>query len=188
MRFGIYAEMQTPLDKSHADLTWEIMRQIAQTQGLSPLRTARMYAMADISRADSTIACFVQKRQWSFWRPVTAVQLADTDGNPATAGDPAWMPLLITPPFPDHTSGHSCSTAAIMTALRQFFGRDDIPFSAYSADSGSVRHFDGFSDAVAEVTEARIWGGVHFRTADVQGVQLGNQVARYVLAREFGRR
>ncbi|MEU4688872.1 vanadium-dependent haloperoxidase [Actinoplanes sp. NPDC023714] len=167
---------------------WEIKRQIAQTQRLTPLQTARMYAMADIARADSTIACFTQKRQWNFWRPVTAVQLADTDGNPATSGDPAWTPLLITPPFPDHTSGHSCSTAAIMTALRQFFGRDDIPFSAYSADSGTVRHFDGFSEAVAEVTEARIWGGVHFRTADVQGVRLGNQVARYVLAEEFGKR
>ncbi|BBH69046.1 hypothetical protein ACTI_57310 [Actinoplanes sp. OR16] len=167
---------------------WEIKRQIAQTQRLSPLQTARMYAMADIARADATIACFTQKRQWNFWRPVTAVQLADTDGNPATSADPTWMPLLITPPFPDHTSGHSCSTAAIMTALRQFFGRDDIPFSAYSSDSGTVRSFDSFSEAVAEVTEARIWGGVHFRTADVQGVQLGNQVARYVLAREFARR
>ncbi|GIE92006.1 vanadium-dependent haloperoxidase [Actinoplanes regularis] len=166
---------------------WEIKRQLAQTQRLSPLQTARMFAMTDVTRADSTIACFNQKRTWSFWRPVTAVQLADTDGNPATAADPAWMPLLITPPFPDYTSGHSCSTATIMTALRRFFGRDDIPFSAYSTDSGTTRHFGSFSQALAEVVEARIWGGVHFRTADVQGTRLGEQVARYVLAREFGR-
>jgi hypothetical protein len=164
---------------------WEIKRQLAQTQHLSPLQTARMFAMTDVTRYDSTISCFNQKRAWNFWRPVTAVQLADTDGNPATAADPAWLPLLITPPFPDHTSGHSCTTATIMTALRQYFGRDDIAFSAYSADSGTTRHFGSFSQALAEVTEARIWGGVHFRTADVQGVQLGTQVARYVLAREF---
>ncbi|MEU4220463.1 vanadium-dependent haloperoxidase, partial [Actinoplanes sp. NPDC026623] len=164
---------------------WEIKRQLAQTQHLSPLQTARMYAMTDVTRADSTISCFNQKRSWNFWRPVTAVQLADTDGNPATAADPAWMPLLITPPFPDHTSGHACTTATIMTALRQFFGRDDVPFSAYSADSGTTRHFGGFSQALAELIEARIWGGVHYRTADVQGAQLGVQVARYVLAREF---
>ncbi|GID96363.1 vanadium-dependent haloperoxidase [Amorphoplanes digitatis] len=164
---------------------WEIKRQLAQTRRLSPLQTARMFAMTDVTRADSTIACFHQKRTWNFWRPVTAVRLADTDGNPATTADPAWTPLLITPPFPDHTSGHSCSTATIMYALRQFFGRDDVPFSAYSTDSGTTRHFDSFSQALDEVVEARIWGGVHFRTADEQGTRLGTQVARYVLAREF---
>jgi hypothetical protein len=141
--------------------------------------------MSDVTRADTTIACFTQKRQWSFWRPVTAVQLADTDGNPATTADPAWTPLLITPPFPDFTSGHTCTTSTIMAALRRFFGRDDIAFSAYSADSGTTRHFTSFSQALAEVVEARIWGGVHYRSADVQGVELGDQVARYVLAREF---
>ncbi|SNY64243.1 vanadium-dependent haloperoxidase [Paractinoplanes atraurantiacus] len=164
---------------------WQIKAQLAETQHLSPLRTARMYAMSDVTRADVTIACFTQKRRWGFWRPVTAVQLADTDGNPATSADPAWTPLLITPPFPDFTSGHACTTGAIMLALRRFFGRDDIPFSAYSADSGTTRHFSSFSQATAEVIEARVWGGVHFRSADVQGVDLGEQVTRYVLAREF---
>lgn len=167
---------------------WEIKAQLARTQRLSPLETARMYAMSDVTRADTTIACFTQKRQWNFWRPVTAVQLADTDGNPATTADPAWTPLLITPPFPDFTSGHACTTSAIMTSLWRFFGRDDIAFSAYSADSGTTRHFTSFSQATAEVVEARIWGGVHYRSADVQGVRLGEQVAHYVLAREFRRR
>ncbi|MFI7541960.1 vanadium-dependent haloperoxidase [Actinoplanes sp. NPDC049599] len=166
-------------------IEWEIKRQLATTQRLTPLQTARMLAMTDVTRADTTIACFTEKRRWSFWRPVTAVQNADTDGNPATAGDPSWMPLLITPPFPDYTSGHACSTATIMTALREFFGRDDVAFSASSADSGTTRHFAGFSQALAEVVEARIWGGVHYRSADVQGVQVGKGVARYVLAREF---
>jgi hypothetical protein len=72
--------------------------------------------------------------------------------------------------------------------LQRFFGRDDVAFSAYSADSGTVRTFDSFSGALAEVVEARIWGGVHFRSADVAGVEIGNGVARYVLAREFGPR
>ncbi|XVU28055.1 vanadium-dependent haloperoxidase [Actinoplanes sp. CA-054009] len=164
---------------------WQIKAQLARTQHLSPLQTARMYAMSDVTRADVTIACFTQKRQWNFWRPVTAIQLAATDGNPSTSPDPTWTPLLITPPFPDFTSGHACTTGAIMLALRRFFGRDDIPFSAYSADSGTTRHFTSFSQATAEVIEARIWGGVHFRSADVQGVKLGEQVTRYVLSREF---
>lgn len=167
---------------------WAIKRQLAQTQHLSTLQTARMFAMADIANADSLIACFNEKRYWSFWRPVTAVQEAGHDGNPATTGDPTWMPLLVTPPFPDYTSGHTCSTATIMTTLRVFFGRDDIAFSAYSADSGTTRSFDSFSSALDEVVEARIWGGVHFRTADVEGVRIGKGVARYVLAHEFQRR
>jgi hypothetical protein len=158
---------------------WEIKRQLASTQHLSTLQTARMFAMADVANADSLIACFNEKKYWSFWRPVTAVQ---------ESGDPTWMPLLITPPFPDYTSGHTCSTATVMAALRAFFGRDDIPFSAYSADSGTVRHFTSFSSALAEVVEARIWGGVHFRTADVEGAEIGNGVARYVLSHEFKRR
>jgi len=167
---------------------WEIKRQLAGTQRLTTLQAARMFAMADIANADALTACFAEKKFWNFWRPVTAVQLADTDGNPATTADPTWMPLLITPAFPDHTSGHSCFTSATMAALRHFFGRDDIAFSAYSADSGTTRHYDSFSAALAEVIEARIWGGVHFRSADVQGEQLGRSVAEYVYGHEFGRR
>ncbi|GIF20110.1 hypothetical protein BJ973_001984 [Actinoplanes tereljensis] len=158
---------------------WEIKRQLAGTQHLSTLQTARMFALADVANADSLIACFNEKKFWSFWRPVTAIQ---------ETSDPTWMPLLITPPFPDYTSGHTCSTSTIMATLRAFFGRDDIAFSAYSADSGTTRYFDSFSSAVDEVVEARIWGGVHYRTADVQGVRIGAGVARYVLAHEFQRR
>ena len=167
---------------------WEIKRQLAGTRHLSTLQTARMFALADVANADSLIACFNEKKYWSFWRPVTAVPEADNDGNPATTGDPAWLPLLVTPPFPDYTSGHTCSTATIMATLRAFFGRDDIPFSAYSADSGTTRYFTSFSSAVDEVVEARIWGGVHYRTADVEGVKIGDGVARYVLGHEFRRR
>ena len=167
---------------------WEIKRQLAQTQHLSTLQTARMFAMADVANADSLIACFNEKKYWSFWRPVTAVQEASADGNPATTGDPAWMPLLVTPPFPDYTSGHTCSTSTIMTVLRAFFGRDDIAFSAYSADSATTRSFPSFSAALDEVVEARVWGGVHFRTADEQGVRIGEGVAWYVLSHEFQRR
>ncbi|BCJ50738.1 hypothetical protein Asp14428_22130 [Actinoplanes sp. NBRC 14428] len=166
---------------------WEIKRQLATSQRLSPLQTARMFAMADVANADALIVCFAEKRRWNFWRPITAVQLGDTDGNPATGADPSWTPLLVTPPFPDYTSGHTCSTSAIMAALRRFFGRDDVPFSAYSADAGATRSFGGFSQALAEVVEARIWGGVHFRSADVRGVSIGTRVSGYVLSHEFGR-
>ena len=167
---------------------WQIKRDLAQRYRLSPVRAARMFAMADIANADALTACFAEKKHWNFWRPVTAVHLAGTDGNPATTADPAWAPLVVTPPFPDFTSGHTCSTSAVLLALRTFFGRDDVPFSAYSADTGTTRSFTSFSQALAEVVEARIWAGVHFRSADVQGVQVGTEVTRDVLAREFHRR
>ncbi|WP_307872658.1 vanadium-dependent haloperoxidase [Paractinoplanes ovalisporus] len=167
---------------------WEIKRQVAERQHLGTLPAARFFAIAEIANADSLIACFNEKKFWNFWRPVTAVQSAADDGNPRTAPDPAWMPLLVTPPFPDYTSGHTCSTSTIMYAMRSFFGRDSIPFSAYSADSGTTRHFPSFSAALDEVVEARIWGGVHYREADVQGVRIGNGVAKYVLSHEFRRR
>lgn len=167
---------------------WEIKRQVSGRQHLSTLQAARFFAIAEIANADSLIACFNEKKHWNFWRPVTAVREAAADGNPSTTPDPAWTPLLVTPPFPDYTSGHTCSTSTILYTMRAFFGRDDIPFSAYSADSGTTRSFPSFSAALAEVVEARIWGGVHYRAADEQGVQIGNGVARYVLAHEFRRR
>jgi hypothetical protein len=167
---------------------WEFKRGLAQSQRLGPLQTARMFAMADIANADALTACFSEKKHGNFWRPVTAIPLGDTDGNPATTADPGWTPLVVTPPFPDHTSGHTCSTSAIVRALQAFFGRDDLTFSAHSADSGTTRTFTSFSQALAEVIEARIWAGVHYRAADEQGAELGTKVARDVLAREFHRR
>jgi len=164
---------------------WEIKRQLAVGQHLDVLQAARMFAMVDLAQADAAIVCFTEKATWSFWRPVTAVQLADTDGNPATAGDPAWMPLLITPPFPDYTSGHACASGASMTMFRAFFHRDDIAFSAFSEASGTTRYFTGFSQALTEVINARVWGGIHFRSADIDGARIGAQVAGFVARRAF---
>ena len=167
---------------------WEIKRQLAATQRLGTLQTARMFAMVDVAAVDTLIACYKEKKFWSFWRPVTAIPLADTDGNPATAADPAWTPLRITAPSTEYPSGHACFTSATMTGLRQFFGRDDLSFSASSADSGTTRHYDSLSVAMAELVQARIWAGVHYRSAAVDGERLGTAVARDVLGHEFGRR
>ncbi|GAA3719958.1 vanadium-dependent haloperoxidase [Nonomuraea antimicrobica] len=167
---------------------WEIKRQLVTTQRLNTLRTARMFVMVGMAEADATIACYNEKAAWSFWRPVSAIQLADTDGNPETAADPGWTPLLVTPPHPDYTSGHTCFTGASMSALQHFFGRDDLPFSGYSADSGTTRHFRSFSEAIDEVVNARVWGGIHTRTADVAGAKIGRQVTDYMVTHHFKRK
>ena len=166
---------------------WSIKRQLATTHRLGPLQTARMFAMVDVAAVDALIACYKEKLFWSFWRPVTAIPLADTDGNPATIADPAWTPLRVTAPSAEYPSGHACFTAATMTALRKYFGRDDISFSAYSADSGTTRRYDRLSVALAELAEARIWAGVHYRFAADDGRRLGTTVAGDVLSHEFGR-
>ncbi|MGN9914078.1 vanadium-dependent haloperoxidase [Phytohabitans sp. LJ34] len=164
---------------------WEIKRQLATSQRLSVLQTARMFAMDDITATDAAVACNNDREHFSFWRPVTAVQLADTDGNPRTQADPNWTPLLVTPAQPDYPSGNTCGTSARMAAYRLFFGTDRIPFSADSVDTGTTRHFRSFSQATAEVIEARIWGGIHFRTADVNGAELGQAVADYIAQHHF---
>jgi hypothetical protein len=167
---------------------WEIKRQLATTHRLDTLQTARMFAMVDLAAVDSVIACYREKKYWSFWRPVTAIPLAGTDGNPNTAPDRDWTPLRITAPSTEYPSGHACFTAGTVAGLRKFFGRDDLSFSAYSADSGTTRHYDSLSEAMAELVEARIWAGVHFRTATEDGQTLGEAVSREVLGREFGPR
>jgi hypothetical protein len=167
---------------------WEIKRQLATTQRLSTLRTARLFAMADLTTADTQIACFDDKRAWSFWRPITAIHLADTDGNPATTADPQWTSLLVAPPFPDLPSGHACGTTARMATYQTFFGRDRIAYSAYSEVTGTRRHYGSFSQGIEELMSARVWGGIHFRTASVRGDQLGRAVSDYVTAHHFQKR
>ncbi|WP_246001711.1 vanadium-dependent haloperoxidase [Allorhizocola rhizosphaerae] len=166
---------------------WEINRQLASSQRLNVLQSARMFAMVTLAAADANTACFNEKGTWNFWRPVTAVRLADTDGNPATEGDPNWTPLLITPPSPDYTSGHTCYSGATMNTLKYFFGRDDIAFGATSIASGTTRHYRSFSQALAEVIEARIWGGIHFRSADVEGAKIGRAVSDFLVKHHFHR-
>jgi hypothetical protein len=166
---------------------WEINRQLAVRQRLGRLETARMLAMVNVAVADANIACFNDKEAWGFWRPLTAIRLADTDGNPRTTADPTWNPLVITSPDPEFPSGHACATTAAMLTLAFFFGRDDLPFSAFSPASGTRRHFAGFSRAIAEVLEARIWGGIHFRSAVLHGATIGVRVALHLTGHGFRR-
>jgi hypothetical protein len=167
---------------------WQIKRQLATTHRLGTLQTARMFAMVDVAAADSLVACYREKKFWSFWRPVTAIPLAGTDGNPATAPDPDWAALRTTAPSAEYPSGHACFTSATATGLRTFFGRDNLSFSAHSADSGTTRHYTSLSTAMKELAEARIWAGGHYRFAVVDGERLAATVARDVLRHEFGRR
>lgn len=184
--------------QDHALVLWNrIFRTLGSSQGLDTVENARMFAMENLAAADAYIGCWNDKYHWKFWRPITAIREADTDGNPTTQADPTWRPLfdpatpvasappLVTPPFPDHPSGHTCVAGAITKTLRSFFGTDKLPFSVISNKSGTSRSFDRFSDALKENIDARVWAGIHFRTADVQGALLGKKVARYLRKHYF---
>ena len=108
-------------------LAWNrIARTVAASQHLDPWEQARLLGLLDIAMADGYIGSFAQKYDELAWRPVTAIRLADTDGNPATTVDPTWTPLATTPPIPDHDSAHAVQGGAAATVLRRFFGTDRI--------------------------------------------------------------
>ena len=164
----------------HGTLLWgRIIRTISANEGLSISENARLFAMVQLAAADANINCWNDKAYWSSWRPITAIRSADTDGNPATAADPAWEPLLGTPPFPEHPSGHSCGSGAIVAALQNFFGTDKVAFTAFGAGSGTFRSYTRLSQTINEIIDARVYAGIHFRTADVQGAVIGKKVAHW---------
>jgi hypothetical protein len=160
------------------------MRQVSASKGLTITEQARFHAMTSMSGADSLINCWAEKAHWGFWRPTTAIQLADTDGNPATDVDAAWTSLLPLPPYADEPSGANCAYSGVMNAAKAFFGSDAAEFDIISpgvgAGTGSTRHYSRFTDVIHDVIEARIVGGLHFRRADVNGALLGQSVANFV--------
>jgi hypothetical protein len=172
-----------------------LARDLAVRFKLDTADQARLYANVNLAAADASIACWNDKYHYSFWRPRAAIREAESDGNPATVADSNWeslfapatqtTPPLGTPPFPDHPSGHGCLSGAVLQTLADFFGRDKVAFTVVSGRSLNgtpipPRRFLSFSQARTEIIGARVWGGIHFRTADRQGAWLGRQVARYV--------
>jgi hypothetical protein len=172
-------------------MLYQSMRQVAASKGLTITEQARFYAMTSMATADSAINCFAEKARWSFWRPTSAIQLADTDGNDATDPDTGWTSLLPLPPYADEPSGANCFFAGLMTSAKLFFGSDAAEFDVVSPGlatvpgSGSTRHYSHFTDVIPDVIDARVFGGLHFRTADVHGAMLGKSVADYVDANFF---
>jgi hypothetical protein len=161
---------------------------IALERGLDTLQTARLFAMGTLVGADALIACFDAKYIYLSWRPQYAIQLGESDGNPATAGDPAWKPLLGAPPHPEYPSGHGCLTGAEAEVLTSFLGTNQIDIDLTSTAPNLLqpqRHYERANDLTREVMNARVWGGIHFRDATVQGMVLGRKVANWSLKHYF---
>ena len=162
-------------------------RGISQTQGLSLVEDARLFGMLNVAGADAIINCWNDKRFHSFWRPISAIRAGDDDGNPRTEGDESWTPLEATPPYSDHASGYNCVSGSFMNTGKAFFGGDHMDFSVVRAASapGVAREYHRLTDVVDDTMDARVWQGIHFRSADVQGARIGRQVAEWVDASAF---
>jgi hypothetical protein len=147
---------------------------------------SRFMAMMSVVYADALIACFDAKYVYTFWRPITAIRAGDTDGNAATIGDPAWSPLLpATPNHPEYPSAHSCITPAGTQAMAEFLGTDEIELTIPSVTGLGDRHYRTVDDLELEIANARVWGGIHFRSAVADGLKIAHRVARQVLAHNF---
>ena len=162
---------------------WNQIAQNVSTNGTNTLvQNARPLALLNPAMADAGIACWDAKYAYNFWRPVTAIREADTDGNPDTEADPGWTPLLVTPPFPEYASGHSTFSSAAATVLASFYGTGHIPFTVGSDTlPGVFRTYEGFEAAAEEIGMSRIYGGIHFLSADLDGLNAGHQIGDYLV-------
>ena len=171
----------------HAVAMWtRIIQQLSESQDLTNVESARLFGMLYLTGADAMIACFQDKERWAFWRPQTAIRNADDDGNPATVADPTWTSLLPNPPYPDQPSGHNCFSSSVVETLKDFFGTNQMAFEATHSTLGITREFTRFSEAIIEIRHARVYGGIHFMTADASGAGLGKKIAKYRAENYFG--
>ncbi len=163
-----------------------IVRDVARERRLSLVETARLFVLLNVSVHDGLQTAQTSKFVYGLWRPVTAIRQADTDLNPATDADPAWLTLLTTPPYPSYAGNMATIGASAACALQLALGTNDIPVTAIWRQSGGLadisHHFDGFWQVAEEQTDSRIYGGIHYRFDHDAGHQVGKSVAEFVFA------
>jgi hypothetical protein len=170
-----------------AGTVWPVtIRRLAAEHALELPSSAHFQAAAFAAFADALISCWDAKFHFNFWRPITAIQAGERDGNDGTGADASWEPLTVTPDFPEYPSGHACATAAVAYTIESFFPHAPIP--ARHAATGKERVYQRAKDVVDEVIEARMLVGVHFRSADVDGAEMGRQIAEQIQRQRFMRR
>lgn len=195
--FGSLGSTSRTTDQSEAARFWypnalstwgRIAGIVGGQRDLNLWDSARLYALLTTTHADALIAVWDAKRFYPIWRPLTAIREADTDGNPDTEADALWTPYMTNPPYPDYTSGHSGLDGGSAEVLRRFFETDAASFSLSTTlppNAPLTRSFTSFSGAALDGAESRIWGGIHFRSACVDGLWQGQNVGRQVFNHYF---
>jgi membrane-associated phospholipid phosphatase len=188
-RMGVFSGSGRTPDQSELALFWagntalywnRIAAQLSAAHGLTLTENAHLFALLNVTMADAAIACWDGKYRYVFWRPITAIR----DGFTPSDADPTWVPWLDffptgTPAHPEYPSGHSTVSGSAAFILSAAFG-ENTAFSVTSDVRPGTRTFSSFADAVAEVANARVFGGIHFRTSCARANTLGRAVANYV--------
>ena len=161
------------------------IQRLISDRKLTTMQSARLLAMTYVSYEDAIIACFDAKYHYAFWRPYTAIQGADTDGNPFTTPNTSWVPRVVTPGHPEYPAAHGCAAGAFSVTVAQFFHSDAVPTHFSSAVTGTTHDFSKLSDEVQEGGMARIYEGMHYLTSVLEGEVMGKAVARHVVSNYF---
>jgi hypothetical protein len=161
----------------------QVARQLFTGRSVPMKESARIFALLNIAMFDAYLAVFDAKYHYNFWRPITAIRNGDQDGNDATARDPAWRPLIDTPPHPEYPCAHCAADGAAGTILKSAFGSDTVRLFKLTFVSmpAVTREYSSIDQMQREVFMARIWGGVHYRNSNEVGEALGTNVGEYVL-------
>lgn len=166
-------------------LWYHALRDIATAHLSNIDDSARLFALTSLAMGDAVITAWDTKRHYVFWRPYTAIQEANNDGNPDTVSEPEWTPLVNNPNYPEYTSGANNVTGAITRMLALFFGTDEMQFTVattYPLAQQRTRMYNRFSDAAHDVVNARILEGIHFRFSDLEARRQGRHVAQWVFS------
>lgn len=164
-----------------AHLWNQFVRQLTVAREMDPTTAARAYLLLNLAGADALIASWEAKFHYNQWRPITAIRYVSTSGS---ATDTTWTPLLATPPFPDYPAGHTTYAGAAERVLAAIFGPEPGDLLLTSSTAPGVTHrFRSFAEVAEEVSNARVWGGVHWRTSCTAGLTLGRSIADLALAR-----
>lgn len=194
-RLGHRASKERTPDQTEAARFWDyslpaiyhgVLRSVALQPGRDVARNARLYAAAAQAMDDALIAVFDAKYHHGFWRPVTAIRNADIDGNDATTRDASWVSLIDAPLHPEYPSGHSILAATVATLIKAEAGKSMLPLATTSPTANNAtRQWNSADDFVKEVSNARVWGGIHFRSAlragEAMGQRIGELAARQLL-------
>jgi hypothetical protein len=182
--------LQTETVRFHTEQTFfqfnRTLRELAAGRGLDLRESARLLGYVNVATADTMIACWEAKYHYSFWRPTHAIQRADTDHNAGTSPEAGWLPL-INGNHPEYPSGHACFTGAVTESLRSYFDtkRVRLVISSTAIGAGPPRTYETLDDLVTDVENARVWGGLHFRTTMTQTAKHFPKIARDIGKRHF---
>jgi len=191
MTVGSVDSTQRPPDRANVALFYaassptqvfnQAAEQVALEQGRSLSENARALALINMAMNDSLVASFFNKYYYNFWRPETAIHAGATDGNPKTVGDPRWAPFIVTPCFPSYPSNHGSAGNGATEVLRRLYGEDGHSIRLTNPAVPNITlQYTSFKQITDDISDARVYGGIHFRTDQVAGAHLGRAVGRTV--------